>query len=382
MSTTKKKNEKESPVARKRKRASYGLDVKLHVIKQKKENGQRVVDIARALGIPETTIRTMLKNSAEIEAKATTTPRHSEANITRMRSDVMEIMERKLCLWIDDLSQQNTPVSLSLIRTKALSLYDDIQKEIGEDSSKKKPKDFSASKGWFHRFQKRYGFKNVKMQQGSASVDLRPPTTGRYSEDLKKFIDAGVYDPQQVFNESTGHYGKRIPSRTYVSRKKNFESSFKVSTHKVSDERFLETVVDDDIHRLLDSHSMPLTNEQLATLNQTEANVEEEETTRSDVSVKVSNSDPAKGFTVDNLRSVFAKIDEVVEFFKEHDHQSDRAAKFERGLEKLLSCYRTLLSEKLRQGQQETFDAMFLPQKIAREHRSVLGCSDDQQKPK
>lgn len=379
MSTTKKQEndaEKQALVVRKRKRASYGLDVKLHVIKQKKENGQRVVDIARALGIPETTIRTMLKNSAEIEAKATTTPRHSEANITRMRSNVMEIMERQLCLWIEDLYQQNTPVSLSLIRTKALSLYDDIQKEIGEDSSKKKSKEFSASKGWFHRFQKRYGFKNVKMQQGPASVDLSHSSPDKYSDNLKKFIDdEGAYDPKQIFNEPAGLYGKRISSRTYVSKKKNDKSSFKFSLKdKVSDDKFLEAV-NDDVDRLLDSHSLPLTNEHLAALNQATI-AEEEEGTIDDVATS------KKGFTVDNLQTVFSKIAEVVEFFKEHDHQSDRADKFERGLNELLSCYRTLLSEKLRDREHVTLSDVFVQQEFANEHQPISGSSDDRPKSK
>jgi hypothetical protein len=66
--------------AHKRKRNSYGLDVKMAIIKRR-GNGERVTDTARVLGMPETTIRTVLKNANDYEAKATTMLRHSEVKL-------------------------------------------------------------------------------------------------------------------------------------------------------------------------------------------------------------------------------------------------------------------------------------------------------------
>jgi hypothetical protein len=52
----------------KRMRTGCNLDVKLDVIHHK-QRGERVIDIARALQIPEMTIHTILKSAQEIETK-------------------------------------------------------------------------------------------------------------------------------------------------------------------------------------------------------------------------------------------------------------------------------------------------------------------------
>jgi hypothetical protein len=65
----------------KRKRNSYGLVVKIAIIKRK-GSGERVIETARALGKTETTIRTVLKNAKDYEAKAMAMLRHSEVKLT------------------------------------------------------------------------------------------------------------------------------------------------------------------------------------------------------------------------------------------------------------------------------------------------------------
>jgi hypothetical protein len=57
------------------------LDVKMAIIKRRESN-ERVSDTARALGIPETIIHTVLKNAKDYEAKAMSVLRHSEVKLT------------------------------------------------------------------------------------------------------------------------------------------------------------------------------------------------------------------------------------------------------------------------------------------------------------
>lgn len=56
---------------------SYGLDVKIAIIKHK-GSSERVTDTVRT---PETTIRTVLKNAKDYAAKAMTMLRNSEVKL-------------------------------------------------------------------------------------------------------------------------------------------------------------------------------------------------------------------------------------------------------------------------------------------------------------
>ncbi|XP_061435172.1 tigger transposable element-derived protein 1-like [Lethenteron reissneri] len=180
---------------RRKKRSSIALDVKMEVIKRSRE-GERAVDIGRRLNLPPTSVRTIVKNADEIESKAKHVLKHSEVKITRQRSVVMEQMEQLLALWIEDLHSKNAPISLALVQEKALSLYEDLKRELGEaEAAKEKP--FKAARGWFYRFQARYSFKDVNIQGESANADA--DAAEMFPERLK-IVEGGGYDPTQVLN--------------------------------------------------------------------------------------------------------------------------------------------------------------------------------------
>jgi len=60
----------------KKSHSSVRLDVKLDIIIHSK-SGDRAVGIARHLGLPPTTVHTIVKNSESLLEKAKTTPNHS-----------------------------------------------------------------------------------------------------------------------------------------------------------------------------------------------------------------------------------------------------------------------------------------------------------------
>lgn len=64
-------------------------------------------------------------------------------------------IERVLAIYIEDLQYQTMLISLALIQEKALSLYEDLKKELGDEEDVKE-KLFKNSSRWFKRFKDRY----------------------------------------------------------------------------------------------------------------------------------------------------------------------------------------------------------------------------------
>uniref|UniRef100_A0A8C0IWK5 HTH CENPB-type domain-containing protein n=1 Tax=Chelonoidis abingdonii TaxID=106734 RepID=A0A8C0IWK5_CHEAB len=95
----------------------------------------------------------------------------------------MENMERLLSLWIEDQNQQNLPLSLLVIQAKAKSLYDNLKIDQGEGSETEA---FTASRGWFVQFNRRFHLHNIKMSSEAASADTA--ATKKFPDYLKKII--------------------------------------------------------------------------------------------------------------------------------------------------------------------------------------------------
>jgi hypothetical protein len=81
---------------------THNLGVKLEIIHHK-QRGKHVTGTACVLQIPEMTIRTISKNAQETETKALNLLMHLKVKNTCERSDGLEVMERCLAMWIEDL---------------------------------------------------------------------------------------------------------------------------------------------------------------------------------------------------------------------------------------------------------------------------------------
>ncbi|XP_064080612.1 tigger transposable element-derived protein 1-like [Macrobrachium nipponense] len=161
-------------------------------------------------------------------------------------------MEAALALWVADCWKKNVSLDTNMIMTKAKSLYDqtlpdDDDKDAEEaiedypdepqastssatSDSPPRRRGFTASKGWFDKFQKRYGLKSVPLYGEAASADADAAL--RYVEDeFPKLISDGGYLPEQVFNmDKTGLFWKRMPSHTFLFKDEVKRPGFK--THK------------------------------------------------------------------------------------------------------------------------------------------------------
>lgn len=209
------------------KRKSLSLELKLQVLRRS-EAGERQIDISNSLNLAPSTVRTILKNSAKIKLSGSTSTKMSVTKITRSRSNIIEEMEKRLSIWVDDQTQRNMPLSQKIIMEKAKSIFHFIQNENGDESES-----FMASRGWFDRFKKRSNLHSIKITGEAASADHQAAL--EFPEILKTVIEHGNYPLELIFNvDETGLFWKRMPSRTFISREEKCAPGFKAAKDRLT----------------------------------------------------------------------------------------------------------------------------------------------------
>ena len=213
----------------KKKRKSLNLEVKLGILKRH-EGGEGPNSIARALGLAQSTVSTIIKNASAVKKAGETCTTLMAKTTTRHREKIWDEMERLLKLWIDDQSRRRMPLSTSAVSTKALSIWDDLKKK---GYTTKEDTTFNASKGWFDRFRVRAALHNVKLTGEAASADHS--AADAFKPLFKAKVQEGGYSAQQVINfDETGLYWKKMSSRTFISKEEKTAPGFQASKDRVT----------------------------------------------------------------------------------------------------------------------------------------------------
>lgn len=116
------------------------------------ENGQSLTKIANDRKMAISSVQTIIRNKEVIKDKVMNTP---ATHMVRARSYAMEHMERSLLSWIQENNEKNISLSRSVIKSKALSLYEAFKVTQEDKSEADINETFSASNGWMDRFYKR-----------------------------------------------------------------------------------------------------------------------------------------------------------------------------------------------------------------------------------
>ena len=187
-------------------RKSISLETKMQVIRRL-DSGEHQSQINAALNLATSTIRTILKNKEKILSSATATTSSSATRITRSRNNIIEEMEKRLSICIDNEIERNMPLSQSIIMEKARRIFNYIQAEASDISET-----FVASLGWFNRFKHQSNLCNIKITREAASGDTK--AAAEFPAISKTIIEQGNYPPELVFNvDETGLFGKECVGR-------------------------------------------------------------------------------------------------------------------------------------------------------------------------
>ena len=214
------------------------------------KEGKSYAAISRHYGVNESTIRGIKKDEVNIRKTAAITFNTTVKRVVTSRTKTNIRMEAALALWIADCQRKDIPLDTNMITIKAKLLYDTFAAKETEDgqgededldnqqagtSSDLQPrKRFSASKGWFQKFQKRYGLKSISLHGEVASAD-KDAAEAYIRETFHEINAEGGYRPEQVFNiNETGLYWKRMPSRTFHFKDEEKASGFKAHKDRMT----------------------------------------------------------------------------------------------------------------------------------------------------
>ena len=166
----------------KRKRKLLTIEEKVKILDMLQE-GLSYAAVGRKYRLNESTIRYIKKREEKIRHAATFSNYLEAKRAVNVRNGYIVLMESELINWIKDCEKKNISLDTNQIRSKALEFYimfafggrDKTNNGMIEPDINAKP--FYASKGWFFKFQKRYNFKCVRLQNDGETAETETSNT-------------------------------------------------------------------------------------------------------------------------------------------------------------------------------------------------------------
>lgn len=183
------------------KRKALSFDEKLKIIQQydEKKGVTNKQQFANEIGIPVSTLKTLLKKREEIESSAFS----GISKRRRVRKGKNEDLEEVLYQWFQQARGNNLPINGPIMTEKA----NEIAKGLGIN-------DFSGSAGWLDRFRKRYGIKYRQISGEAEAVD--DDSIAPWIENLLPNL-LKDYAPEDVYNaDEFGLFFKLMPDKSLV----------------------------------------------------------------------------------------------------------------------------------------------------------------------
>ncbi|XP_054259801.1 jerky protein homolog-like [Macrosteles quadrilineatus] len=209
-------------MSNKRKHNTLTLKDKLETLKRL-DNGESVTKLAKELNVGKATICDWKKNRAKLQQYCTTSSEVTLENRQTARQSQYDKVDEALFLWFSQERERGTPLSGPIVQEKAIQLNN----LLNGDSS------FTASTGWFDRWKKRHGIRQLTVTGEQLSSDQA--AAQEYLASFDNLISEGNYSPQQIYNaDETGLNFRALPTKSLASKSESRAPGFKMCKDRVT----------------------------------------------------------------------------------------------------------------------------------------------------